>query len=119
MATSTETKIYTGNCHCGAFKFHVTLPELKDAPTCNCSICFRKGYMFAEPKPGPFIVERGERSLSRYLFGNRMWAHDFCAKCGTTCYIRNLGDDTQDIEVGINVNCLNDLDVKGLKTSAT
>ena len=30
---------YHGNCHCGAFKFSVQLPELKEAHACNCSIC--------------------------------------------------------------------------------
>lgn len=30
---------YQGNCHCGAFKFVVKLPVLKQVVACNCSIC--------------------------------------------------------------------------------
>lgn len=30
---------YHGNCHCGAFKFSVRLPELKEVFKCDCSIC--------------------------------------------------------------------------------
>ncbi|RFU31401.1 hypothetical protein B7463_g4914, partial [Scytalidium lignicola] len=30
---------YSGNCHCGKFKFTVKLPEIKSALACDCSIC--------------------------------------------------------------------------------
>jgi len=42
MAEPTEQlHTYHGNCHCGAFKFAVKLPEVKDVYACNCSICVR------------------------------------------------------------------------------
>ncbi|TGO77074.1 hypothetical protein BELL_0124g00120 [Botrytis elliptica] len=39
-----ELKTYNGNCHCGAFKFTIKMPEITTATQCNCSICFKKGY---------------------------------------------------------------------------
>lgn len=37
------TQRYTGNCHCGQFKFSLDMPDLKSASvkTCECSICTR------------------------------------------------------------------------------
>ena len=36
-----ELHTYHGNCHCGAFRFAVRLPEVRDVYACNCSICVR------------------------------------------------------------------------------
>lgn len=40
-AEPTELHTYHGNCHCGAFKFAVRLPEVDDVYACNCSICLK------------------------------------------------------------------------------
>ncbi|KAI4720428.1 hypothetical protein E4T48_03306 [Aureobasidium sp. EXF-10727] len=71
-----EKQIYHGNCHCGAFKFSVALAPIKKASVCNCSICRRKGYLFAVPdKPSDFKVEAGEGVLKTYSFGNGVAEH--------------------------------------------
>ena len=36
-----ELKEYHGNCHCGAVRFSVKMPELKEVSHCNCSHCTR------------------------------------------------------------------------------
>lgn len=36
-----ELKEYHGNCHCGAVRFSVKIPELKEVSHCNCSHCTR------------------------------------------------------------------------------
>jgi hypothetical protein len=47
MAEPTEQlHTYHGNCHCGAFKFAVKLPEVNDVYACNCSICVRVSWCF-------------------------------------------------------------------------
>lgn len=38
-AQDAGTKVYDANCHCGAVRWTVTMPELKAANTCNCSHC--------------------------------------------------------------------------------
>lgn len=65
---------YRANCHCGKFVYEVTLPEpLTKAFACNCSICVRKGYVFAFPPEGTDIkvVKGSEDELSSYVFGEK------------------------------------------------
>jgi hypothetical protein len=70
-----ELKTYKGNCHCGAFKFTVEIPELTSVGECNCSICFRKGYKWVFPGAGCFTIEKGEESLKDYEFGKHSMSH--------------------------------------------
>ncbi|KAH8820097.1 hypothetical protein F5884DRAFT_658441 [Xylogone sp. PMI_703] len=72
-----ELKTYEGSCHCGAFKYHVNIPDItqNEVGACNCSICFRKNYVFVAPSPGNFVVDEGEGSLVEYRFGEKKWAH--------------------------------------------
>ena len=64
-----EPKTYTGNCHCGAFKFKLTVPEIDSAMGCNCSICARKGMLYVFPgKKEAITVERGLDGLKEYTF---------------------------------------------------
>ncbi|MCJ1316677.1 hypothetical protein MMC15_001998, partial [Xylographa vitiligo] len=74
MAT-TPLKTYYGNCHCAAFKFSLTVPEITNAQTCNCSICSRKGYLWLYPPKEAFTVERGEGSLTEYRWANKACTH--------------------------------------------
>jgi hypothetical protein len=70
-----ELKTYYGNCHCGAFKFNVELPEMTSARTCNCSICFRTGGKWLFPSTGCFTIEKGEETLKNYEFGLKTLEH--------------------------------------------
>ena len=74
-----ELKTYKGNCHCGAFKFSIKIPELTSVTECNCSICFRKGYMWVAPGAGGFTIEKGEGSLKDYEFGKLSMSHKVCS----------------------------------------
>jgi hypothetical protein len=76
MAEATpELKTYHGNCHCGAFKFNLKLPEITSVMGCNCSICFRKDYKWVFPGAGGFSIEKGEGTLKDYEFGPKSMAH--------------------------------------------
>jgi hypothetical protein len=76
--TSPLLRKYPGNCHCGAFKFHLLIPELNFVTECNCSICFKKGYKWIYPSPGSFVIEKGEGGLRGYKFGNGEVVHKVC-----------------------------------------
>jgi len=95
-----ELKTYQGNCHCGAVKFHVKLPEVKTVTACNCSICFKKSYLWIFADPGNLTFERGEDALKSYEFREKAFSHkvwplgrmslkmitepqQFCPNCGT------------------------------------
>lgn len=78
MAEPTPTlalKTYKGNCHCGAFKFSIKIPELTSVTECNCSVCFKKGYKWVFPGAGCFTIEKGDGSLKDYEFGKCSMLH--------------------------------------------
>jgi hypothetical protein len=68
-------KTYHGNCHCGAFRFSVKIPDITKVTECNCSICFKKGYKWIFPREGCFTVEKGEGALKEYEFGQKATVH--------------------------------------------
>ncbi|KAF8182130.1 Mss4-like protein [Mycena galopus ATCC 62051] len=113
---------YRGNCHCGAFKFKLKVPELKQALKCTCSICSKNGYLWTYPWPerDNFTVVEGDENttLRSYLFGNRMMAHKFCPICGTSVMEAKMPHSTV---VGapnfaINIRTLEDVDFESLQT---
>lgn len=83
MADS-NTKTYRGNCHCAAFVYEVDIPEFSSAGECNCSICSKKGVLWAYAPPEALRVVKGsEDALSTYKFGTGFAAHKFCPTCAT------------------------------------
>ncbi|KAJ6548796.1 Mss4-like protein [Mycena capillaripes] len=98
---------YRGNCHCGAFKFTFNTQPLEQAFTCNCSICFRNGHMWAfSASDEEFIVVKGdESSLKTYHFGKGTLAHKFCPVCGTSVMSRSA-----DGKCAVNIRALAEVD---------
>jgi hypothetical protein len=121
MADSTTTptpelKTYYGNCHCGAFKFNIRIPELASVTECDCSICFKKAYKWIFPGPNCFNIEKGDGTLKEYEFGRKSMAHKFCGICGTG--VQGQRHNTPPgMDVGINVRTLRDVDIGALKVN--
>ncbi|KAH7107469.1 Mss4-like protein [Auriculariales sp. MPI-PUGE-AT-0066] len=109
---TTETKTYHGSCHCGAFKFAVTVPEeLKKASTCTCSICSKKAtlwtsYLTLTPEEGT-----QESSLRTYTFNDKKAQHKFCPTCATSLVCEIPAYNMQ----VINVRTFSDLDFRKLE----
>ncbi|KAJ7770994.1 glutathione-dependent formaldehyde-activating enzyme [Mycena maculata] len=102
---------YRGNCHCGAFKFTLKAPALKEVHACNCSFCSKNGCLWTFPVTSEnFVVVRGDEdsTLKTYQFGKRTMAHKFCPTCGTTVMARVHSN------VGINTRALVDVDATTL-----
>lgn len=57
---------YRGFCHCGAFRFELNVPEIKDAAACDCRLCTKKGYLWMVPPEGSFKVTRDDGLLKTY-----------------------------------------------------
>ncbi|ESZ89779.1 hypothetical protein SBOR_9839 [Sclerotinia borealis F-4128] len=110
MSESTlELKTYHGNCHCGAFKFTIKMPEITTVTQCDCSICFKKGYRWVFPAKDCFEIIKGEGTLKEYHFGKRTMVHRFCGTCGTG--VQGFRYNTPaGMDIGINVNSLQDID---------
>jgi hypothetical protein len=79
MSTTTTTtepplKTYRGSCHCGAFIYEVEAPEITSAGDCNCSICYKRGYLWLVPKK-PLNIVKDEGKLVGYSFGSKALDH--------------------------------------------
>lgn len=113
-------KTYRGNCHCGIFRFEIDIPPIENVDTCNCSICFKKGYLWVSLSQRQFRVTKGgEDELTSYLFGSKTmphkvnclesdevisWRQKFCPVCGTGVMLRKLQPPNEE-ETYVNVSC--------------
>ncbi|KAI1427815.1 glutathione-dependent formaldehyde-activating enzyme [Xylaria sp. FL1777] len=105
----TNLKTYRANCHCTAFVYEVTLPEISTASQCNCSVCYKKGAIWVFPKPTDVRFVKGDpATLANYTFGKGIFTHKFCLTCGNSVMFvghldpPNPGDE-KEIEIGINI----------------
>lgn len=106
-----ELKTYHGSCHCGNFAFSVTVPEIKKATTCNCSLCHRKGYLFLFVDPKQFKADEGTGTLATYQTPRGSLRHQFCATCGSGV----MGFKEDDSFMAVNLNTFKDFDKTGLE----
>lgn len=99
-----ETKTYTGHCHCGAVRYTATT-DLGSMGDCNCSRCRRLGWVMQSLPAADFKLESGEDNLNLFHFNTETIDHLFCKTCGIESFAR--GTDGKGSEtVMINVNCL-------------
>ncbi|KAL8707871.1 MAG: hypothetical protein Q9220_007155 [cf. Caloplaca sp. 1 TL-2023] len=107
MATteSAAKKWYNGNCHCAAIKFKAQLPSLDEhqLQTCNCSICFRNGYLHAYVLREEVEYLQGEDSIKGYYFGEKRAEHKFCPNCGSSISLDPHGAFGTPDKISINV----------------
>lgn len=81
-------KTYRGNCHCAAFVYEITLPEIKQLSECNCSICYKKAALFVFPNPNDVEFVKGNASeLTDYNFNSNEFTHKFCSTCGVSVMV--------------------------------
>ncbi|KAK5991546.1 hypothetical protein PT974_09830 [Cladobotryum mycophilum] len=77
----TNDIVYDGNCHCGRYRFRVTVPEITSAISCSCSLCEKKGYLWLTLEDGAFEVVRDDGHLAAYQ--SLTLEDKFCNYCGT------------------------------------
>ncbi|KAK3292201.1 Mss4-like protein [Chaetomium fimeti] len=106
---------YRGSCHCGAFIYEVEAPEIKSAGDCNCSICYKRGYLWLVPKK-PLTVVKDEGKLVSYSFASKMLDHQFCGSCGTTVMAKS---EMFPAGVGLNVRTIQGLDFWSLEVKTS
>ncbi len=77
---------YLGQCHCGAVKFAVDLPEAIDCYECNCSICQKLGYLHLLVAKDQFELLKGASDITEYRFNTEVAIHTFCRHCGVKAF---------------------------------
>jgi hypothetical protein len=108
----TESKRYTGGCHCGQVRYEVEL-ALERVYACNCSICSKTGSLLTFVPKERFTLLSGEDALGDYQFYKQKVHHHFCRQCGIRSFCRGTDPAGHDIRA-INVRCLDDVDVDAL-----
>lgn len=108
----TETKNYSGGCHCGAVRYDVSM-ALGDVIACNCSMCGRAGTLLSFVPAAAFHLQSGDDNLSDYSFNKHSIRHVFCKTCGIKSFARGTMPDGSPT-VAINARCLDGVDVEKL-----
>ncbi|CAM1511435.1 Fc.00g089480.m01.CDS01 [Cosmosporella sp. VM-42] len=110
-----QTETYRGNCHCGAFVYEATIPEIKRVVACACKLCTKKGSLWtAVPDEASFKIVKGdEDALTVYEFGPKTKSHKFCPTCGSAVFGRSPSAPPGKTLI-LNVRCIQDLDVWSL-----
>jgi hypothetical protein len=107
-----DTKTYQGGCHCGRVRFRATT-AIAELFECNCSICSKRGALWAFVKAPQFELAQGQDALADYQFGKKRIHHLFCESCGIGSYSQGLAPNGEET-FAINARCIDDLDVMAL-----
>jgi len=108
-----ETKNYSGGCHCGQVRFDVTA-DLSNVYACNCSICIKRGALWAFVPLESFALRAGGEVLVDYQFNKKLIHHLFCGQCGVGSFSRGLAPSGKEM-VAVNIRCLDGVDLTGIK----
>lgn len=105
-------KKYVGGCHCGKVKYEVEM-DLKNAISCNCSVCMKRGSLLDFVPESQFRLLCGESELQDYLFNKKVIHHYFCKSCGILSFGRGTAPDGSKV-IAVNLRCLEGIDLKTL-----
>lgn len=108
----TDTKTYTGGCHCGKVRYEVKA-SLDKVFSCNCSICSKTGTLLTFVPVNQFTLLSGENDLNDYQFNRKNIHHLFCSSCGVRSFAGGTAPDGAEMRA-INVRCLDDVDISAL-----
>jgi hypothetical protein len=103
-------KTYTGHCHCGTVRFEADIDMSLGTFKCNCSICTMNRFWPTIVGAESFRLLAGEANLTEYLFNTKKNRHLFCQHCGVRSFGIGYTPDGRQV-YGINVMCLDDLDI--------
>jgi len=101
-----EAKTHQGSCHCGAVGYEVDM-SLGGLIECNCSHCYRKGFVLGFVQPDAFRL-KAEGPQTEYLFNKHKIRHRFCDTCGVQTFARGTGPDGTEM-VAVNIRTLTDV----------
>ena len=102
-----------GSCHCGKVRYEADLDLGAGTGKCNCSICAKRGALWAFGKPSQVKILKGESALTDYQFGKKRIHHLFCATCGIQSFAHGKGPGGAEM-VAVNVRCLDGVEVDSL-----
>ena len=88
------------SCHCGDVR--VSIPRLPETVTsCNCSLCYRIGALWAYFTRGEVTIERPAEGVE-YSWGDRCMVIHSCGRCGSTTHYESV-DEGPEARVAVNM----------------
>lgn len=109
--------IHAGSCHCGRIAFTVE-GEIDTVIDCNCSLCRRRGSLLAFFPRSALVLQTPEADIATYTFNTHRIHHRFCPNCGCAPFGEGVNPKTGEATAAVNVRCLPDVDLAGLKVVA-
>ena len=103
-------KTYQGGCHCGGVKFELKA-MIDKAVLCNCSICYKKGFLHFFVNQDSFKLLTPKENLSLYQFNTKQAKHFFCKSCGVQSYYIPRSHPDQ---VDVNLRCVDGVELSSL-----
>ena len=100
--------VHKGSCHCGAVAYEVEV-GLEGLIECNCSHCYRKGFVLAFAPRAAFRLTKGEDATSSYFFNRHKIDHRFCRTCGVQPFGYGVAPGGSEV-AAINVRTLEDVE---------
>ena len=76
----------TGSCHCGKTAFEIDGDTPKTLTRCTCSICAKRGALYAYYEPSQFRLTTPAAGVATYRWNTKLVALNFCATCGCTTF---------------------------------
>jgi hypothetical protein len=112
---SRPLQTYAGSCHCGAVRFEIRtdFPELT---TCDCSLCRRRNALMVRVHESALTLLTPPAALAQYRFHTGTATHYFCRTCGIYPFHRKRVSPDH---FGVNVHCLDGVDLTGIPVRAT
>lgn len=97
-----DRKWLSGSCHCEHVRFRVR-PNSRTALRCNCSICYKKGFLHVIVEEHAFQLEQGHEYLETYTFNTGVAKHHFCRHCGIHPFYKPRSHPDG---ISVNLHCL-------------
>lgn len=101
---------YAGSCHCQKVRYEVEV-DLKQAISCNCSVCSKRGSLLVFVPEENFKLLSGEGALTDYQFNKFIIHHYFCSTCGVSSFAAGVGEGGKSMRA-INIRCLDGVDIE-------
>ncbi len=76
----------TGSCHCGRVAFEIDGEIPPTLTRCTCSICSKRGSLYAYYAPAQFRLTTPPADQATYRWNTRLVAHHFCPVCGCSTF---------------------------------
>jgi hypothetical protein len=111
----TPVSQYSGSCHCGNVLFTV-IGEIEELTTCDCSLCVKKNAVMFKVHESYFELKTDWDKLGLYQWNTEVAKHYFCKNCGIYTFHRKRAAPDH---YGINVYCLDDIDISTINIRKT